>query len=246
MFETLFFVSLFNLFVLRFCVVPCSLQYISHFLLLQMASEDARIKALIKEKGRGLINLQVKVRQEVLQALRINSTVENGLNPKAFRRVKQYRFHDAYSIERQDYLRHVQLENARRHRHASFIQNTIEASKNFAQFHKNNRTITNKLRRAVVNYFSNSENQRKREEEKKEKLRMLKLMQEDEEGYRQLLDEKKDKRLVYLLQQTDEYVKSLTSLVREHQQSAKQKQKLEREAAQRPFESMFRSFHNFL
>lgn len=50
---------------------------------------------------------------------------------------------------------------------------------------------------------------------------------EDEEGYRKLIDQKKDKRLAYLLQQTDEYVANLTELVRQHKaaQVAKEKKK---------------------
>lgn len=50
---------------------------------------------------------------------------------------------------------------------------------------------------------------------------------EDEEGYRKLIDQKKDKRLAYLLQQTDEYVANLTTLVYEHKaaQAAKEKKK---------------------
>lgn len=50
---------------------------------------------------------------------------------------------------------------------------------------------------------------------------------EDEEGYRKLIDQKKDKRLAYLLQQTDEYVANLTALVYEHKaaQAAKEKKK---------------------
>ncbi|VDM85789.1 unnamed protein product, partial [Strongylus vulgaris] len=56
-------------------------------------------------------------------------------------------------------------------------------------------------------------------------------MQEDEEGYRALLDEKKDQRLVYLLQQTDEYVESLCSLVRQHQNTEKKKKREERKLA---------------
>lgn len=39
---------------------------------------------------------------------------------------------------------------------------------------------------------------------------------EDEEGYRKLIDEKKDKRLAYLLKQTDEYIGNLLQLVKEH------------------------------
>lgn len=45
---------------------------------------------------------------------------------------------------------------------------------------------------------------------------------------RQLLDEKKDKRLVFLLQQTDEYVESLTGLVKQHQATEKRRKRNER------------------
>ena len=53
------------------------------------------------------------------------------------------------------------------------------------------------------------------------------MQAEDEEGYRKLIDQKKDKRLAYLLQQTDEYVANLTELVRQHKaaQVAKDKKK---------------------
>lgn len=56
---------------------------------------------------------------------------------------------------------------------------------------------------------------------------LLPLQAEDEEGYRKLIDQKKDKRLAYLLQQTDEYVANLTELVRQHKaaQVAKEKKK---------------------
>uniref|UniRef100_H2YVT7 Transcription activator BRG1 n=1 Tax=Ciona savignyi TaxID=51511 RepID=H2YVT7_CIOSA len=39
---------------------------------------------------------------------------------------------------------------------------------------------------------------------------------EDEEGYRKLIDEKKDRRLAYLLKQTDEYIRNIVKLVKEH------------------------------
>lgn len=55
----------------------------------------------------------------------------------------------------------------------------------------------------------------------------LSFQAEDEEGYRKLIDQKKDKRLAYLLQQTDEYVANLTELVRAHKaaQALKEKKK---------------------
>jgi len=54
---------------------------------------------------------------------------------------------------------------------------------------------------------------------------MRRLMAEDEEGYRKLIDQKKDKRLAYLLSQTDEFISSLTSLVQEHKAETRKKQK---------------------
>ena len=41
---------------------------------------------------------------------------------------------------------------------------------------------------------------------------------EDEEGYRKLIDQQKDKRLIYLLEQTDEYIDSLTEMVKQHKE----------------------------
>ena len=53
---------------------------------------------------------------------------------------------------------------------------------------------------------------------------MLCLCQaEDEEGYRRLIDQKKDKRLAYLLGQTDEYISSLMNLVKQHKEEVKKK-----------------------
>ena len=53
----------------------------------------------------------------------------------------------------------------------------------------------------------------------------MSLQAEDEEGYRKLIDQKKDKRLMYLLQQTDEYIDSLTALVEEHKIEQKKRLK---------------------
>lgn len=69
-------------------------------------------------------------------------------------------------------------------------------------------------------------------------MRMMKLMEEDEVGYRQLLDEKKDKRLVFLLQQTDEYVESLTGLVRQHQTTEKKRKRDENKEAKKVLKSL--------
>ena len=50
---------------------------------------------------------------------------------------------------------------------------------------------------------------------------MRRLLAEDEEGYRKLIDQKKDKRLAYLLSQTDEYIANLMQMVQAHKAEQK-------------------------
>ena len=59
---------------------------------------------------------------------------------------------------------------------------------------------------------------------------IITVQAEDEEGYRKLIDQEKDKRLAYLLQQTDEYVASLTEMVHQHKE---QRRKLKRRKSSR-------------
>jgi SWI/SNF-related matrix-associated actin-dependent regulator of chromatin subfamily A protein 2/4 len=56
------------------------------------------------------------------------------------------------------------------------------------------------------------------------------LQAEDEEGYRKLIDQQKDKRLAYLLEQTDEYIASLTDMVKQHKEKLMKRRKSSRKS----------------
>merc|ERR1712223_1556509 len=73
--------------------------------------------------------------------------------------------------------------------------------------------------------MGNAEREQKKEQERIEKERMRRLMAEDEEGYRKLIDQKKDKRLAFLLSQTDEYINQLTDMVKAHKKDMRKKQR---------------------
>lgn len=80
-----------------------------------------------------------------------------------------------------------------------------------------------RVNKAIMNYHANAEREQKKEQERIEKERMRRLMAEDEEGYRKLIDQKKDKRLAFLLSQTDEYISNLTQMVKQHKDDQKKK-----------------------
>merc|ERR1719367_1373037 len=92
-------------------------------------------------------------------------------------------------------------------------------------FHRNNQMKIQKLNKAVLNWHANAEREQKKEQERMEKERMRRLMAEDEEGYRKLIDQKKDKRLAFLLSQTDEYINQLTDMVKAHKKDMRKKQR---------------------
>merc|ERR1712083_364122 len=82
-----------------------------------------------------------------------------------------------------------------------------------------------KINKAVLAWHANAEREPKKEQERIEKERLRRLMAEDEEGYRKLIDQKKDKRLAFLLSQTDEYINQLTDMVGQHKSETRNKLK---------------------
>ncbi|CAI2350322.1 unnamed protein product [Caenorhabditis sp. 36 PRJEB53466] len=187
--------------------------------------EQLKLKAEIELRALRLVNLQTQVRSEVMACLKRDTTLETALNPYAYRRTKRQSLREARVTEKLEKQQKMEQERKRRQKHTDLMQAIIQHGKDFKEYHRNNLLKLSKARKAVMTYHQNNERERKKDEIRNEKLRMQKLMQEDEEGYRALLDEKKDQRLVYLLQQTDEYVDSLCSLVRQHQNQEKRKKR---------------------
>ncbi|CAD6197149.1 unnamed protein product [Caenorhabditis auriculariae] len=188
------------------------------------------LKAEIELRALRLVNLQTQVRSEIMNALKRDTTLETALNPYAYRRTKRQSLREARVTEKLEKQQKMEQERKRRQKHTDLMHAIIQHSKDFKDYHRNNLIKLQKARKAVMTYHQNNERERKKDEIKNEKLRMQKLMQEDEEGYRALLDEKKDQRLVYLLQQTDEYVESLCSLVRQHQTTEKKRKREEKKS----------------
>ncbi|ULT95326.1 hypothetical protein L3Y34_004211 [Caenorhabditis briggsae] len=194
--------------------------------------EHIKLKAEIELRAIRLLNLQTQVRKDVMSCMQRDTLLETSLNPQAYRRMKRQTLREARITEKLEKQLKLEQERNRRQKHTDLMYAIVQHSRDFKEYHRNILMKTARTRKAVTTYHQNNERERKRDEIRNEKLRMQKLMQEDEEGYRALLDEKKDQRLVYLLQQTDEYVDSLCSLVRQHQTTEKKKKREDRQRDQ--------------
>jgi len=187
--------------------------------------EDLRIKAQIELRALRLLNFQRQLRSEVLACTRKDTTLETAVNVKAYKRTKRQGLREARATEKLEKQQKMEAERRRRQKHQEYLTAVLQHGKDLKEFHRNNVGKIARTNKAVILYHANAEREQKKEQERIEKERMRRLMAEDEEGYRKLIDQKKDKRLAFLLQQTDEYIANLTEMVKVHKTDQKRKLK---------------------
>merc|ERR1739842_150570 len=110
-------------------------------------------------------------------------------------------------------------------KHQEYLTAVLAHSREFQAWHKNNQLKMQKINKSMLTWHANAEREQKKEQERIEKERLRRLMAEDEEGYRKLIDQKKDKRLAFLLSQTDEYINQLTDMVKQHKKETRKRHK---------------------
>ncbi|XP_065123074.2 probable global transcription activator SNF2L2 isoform X1 [Paramisgurnus dabryanus] len=188
---------------------------------------DLRTKATVELKALRLLNFQRQLRLDVVACMRRDTTLETALNSKAYKRSKRQTLREARMTEKLEKQQKIEQERKRRQKHQEYLNSILQHAKDFKEYHRSISGKIQKLTKAIATWHTNTEREQKKETERIEKERMRRLMAEDEEGYRKLIDQKKDKRLAYLLQQTDEYVANLTELVYQHKaaQAAKEKKR---------------------
>lgn len=189
--------------------------------------EDLRIQAQIELRALRCLNFQRQLRSEIIACTRRDTTLETAVNVKAYKRTKRQGLREARATEKLEKQQKLEAERKRRQKHQEFLASVLQHGKDFKEFHRNNQAKLVRLNRAVMNYHANAEREQKKEQERIEKERMRRLMAEDEEGYRKLIDQKKDKRLAFLLSQTDEYISNLTEMVKQHKIEQRRKQQEE-------------------
>ncbi|XP_021950482.1 ATP-dependent helicase brm isoform X2 [Folsomia candida] len=201
--------------------IVCRLQDLSD--LPTNMTEDLRCKAQIELHALRLLNFQKQLRQEVVSCMSRDSTLDTSTEIKAYKRTKRQGLKEARATERLEKQQKQEAEKKRRQKHQEFLNAVLMHGKDMREFHKNNQLKTSRLNKAMMIYHAGQDREQKKEQERIEKERLRRLMAEDEEGYRKLIDQKKDKRLAFLLSQTDEYIGNLTELVQQHKTEQRRK-----------------------
>ena len=188
-------------------------------------ADDIRRKAEIELRALRLLNFQRQLRAEVVACTRRDTTLETAINVKAYKRTKRQTLREARATEKLEKQQRLETERKKRQKHQEYLNAVLAHGREMKEFHKNNIAKAVKLNKAVLVWHANAEREQKKEQERIEKERLRRLMAEDEEGYRKLIDQKKDKRLAFLLSQTDEYINQLTDMVKQHKKETRKRHK---------------------
>lgn len=197
-------------------------------------ADDTRIQVMIELRALRLIQFQKQLRQEVVAGMRKDTSLETGANPRLYKKAKRQGLRDARITEKLEKQQKMEQEKKRRQKHQEYLNAVLQHGKDLKEYHRNIQAKIGKVNKAVATYHANTEREQKKEQERIEKERMRRLMAEDEEGYRKLIDQKKDKRLAFLLSQTDEYIKNLTDVLKQYKTDQEKKYKKKKKKKRAP------------
>lgn len=185
--------------------------------------DEMKRKAMLELRALRLTAFQRQLRREVIACMRRDITLETSFNPRLYKRSKRQGLRDARMTEKLEKQQKFEQERKKKQKHQEYLNAVLQHGKDFKEYHRNMVAKSVKLNRAVLTYHANNEREQKREQERIEKERMRALMANDEVGYRKMIDKEKNKRLDFLLTQTDEYIKNLSDMVKQHKAEQKRK-----------------------
>jgi ATP-dependent helicase STH1/SNF2 len=123
---------------------------------------------------------------------------------------------DMRSYDREEKRKRGELEDKRRKRVADFHKTLFLHREEFLRFHKYKRGECGKVARAVRIADEQRGARKEKESARADARRMQALRENDMEAYSQLLQETKNDRLHYILQQADTYIASINEMIIEH------------------------------
>eukprot|EP00730_Choanoeca_flexa_P019626 TRINITY_DN9595_c0_g1_i3.p1 TRINITY_DN9595_c0_g1~~TRINITY_DN9595_c0_g1_i3.p1 ORF type:complete len:1242 (+),score=413.12 TRINITY_DN9595_c0_g1_i3:249-3974(+) len=180
-------------------------------------SEDLQVKAMQQLHMLRVKDLQTKLRQEV-EAFRFkNTSLRTAYRRTALMRNMHPKIRDAKTAAEDERREKARQNQSLRKQKASRVELILEHAERFRSFHSSVKRKLVKLANGVSKYVANQEKKRQAEQERLEKERLRLLMAQDTDGYRRLLDEKKDKRKRVLLERIDDRLGMINILIKSHQ-----------------------------
>merc|ERR1711871_1913021 len=137
------------------------------------------------------------------------------LNLQKYERVKRQSKRDVRNYERELRARKTQIDSYQRDRRRDFHSALMQHSVNFYKFHREKENERRKIVKAVKTWAEERDKTKERDEAQAERDRLQALKENNMEEYAKLIQDTKNTRLKYLLNQTDSYIATINSMIQE-------------------------------
>jgi len=185
---------------------------------------NRKLKAIIELKALKLLSKQKKLRSEILRGMVKATTYITNSDRASYRRMKKQSLKEARITEKLERQQRIDREKRERQNFADYLNSIITHGREMRSMHDKQQSKANKLGLGVQRFHKKIENEEAQRLAKLSQERLRALKADDEEAYLKLIDQTKDTRITYLLQQTNEYLENLTKAVVSQQEDIGQDQ----------------------
>ena len=170
----------------------------------------------------------------VPSATGLASVVSQLLLRKSYTRTRRQQKRDLKLFERDEKKRRTDLQKLRTMREQEYLKELLAHREDFLRFHKTKRADAKKAAFAVKAWQETADSRKEKMELRYEAARVKALKENDMEAYAKLLQETKNDRLHYLLNQTDTYLATINKMVQEQREMGDDDQDDSNASAGRP------------
>lgn len=130
-------------------------------------------------------------------------------------RVRKQSKREIKSWEKDDKRKRSDTEERRKRKVTDYHKTLMEHREAFQKFHKNCRSESARVAKLVKSWVENQDLKRERDEAKAELKRLQALKENDMEAYMALVQDTKNGRLKFLLNETDNYIATINRMIQE-------------------------------
>ncbi|PVU97191.1 hypothetical protein BB561_000696 [Smittium simulii] len=187
-------------------------------LLLDSKSEH-RLRIAIELKSLSLLDKQKKLRNDIINGANKMLHIPNASERAFLKRAKKQSLREARENEKLERMQRAEREKIKKAQHSEQLAAIINHGRELITWHRTQTQRISKLGKAVQQFHAHVEREEQKRQERISRERLQALRADDEEAYLKLIDHTKETRITHLLQQTNQYLNTLTEAVKTQQDS---------------------------
>ncbi|OLY82644.1 Chromatin structure-remodeling complex subunit snf21 [Smittium mucronatum] len=196
--------------------------------------DEDRLKKLVEIKSLNLLEKQKKLRNDIINGLKQNVHISNSSERASLRRAKKQSLREAREIEKLERQQRAENERLKKQKHADQLAAIVNHGRDLVLYQRSQSQRMSKLGKAVQQFHAHIEREEQKRQERISRERLQALRADDEEAYLKLIDQSKETRITHLLQQTNQYLNSLTLAVKLQQESVADQSSSSNMATEKP------------